>query len=401
MQLTESKKKELSKKILLSRLRILNDFGFYGLLLMHMNFKLDLDCQTAYTDGHVIAFSPDFLDNLTNSEVDFIMMHEILHVVLKHCFRGKVYNNNLFNIACDIVVNSNILKSHNMDLNSISVDNKVSMHLTPTGAEGYDYTAEEVYNMLLKVAKKVDDDSISIFDNPNFGTTDDHDHWVVDENARIVDEWEQRLINASEALQVSRGDIPVGAERLINELKDSSVNWKELLHEFLAYNISDYSFLPPDRRYNDFFLPDYNDSEESLKIKVLVEIDTSSSISKEDLTLAYSEIKGLIEESNGNLEGYLGFYDTEAYDITPFESISDILEIKPLGGGGTDVRSVFSRLDYFSQKMDGNPDAIIIITDGYDNFPSEGVRKNIPVFWLINNYEVTPPWGIVARIKNK
>ena len=399
MQLTESKKKELTKRILLSRLRILNDYGFYGLLLMHMNFKLDLDCKTAYTDGLVIAFSPDFLDTLSNNELDFIMMHEILHIALKHCFRGKELNNYLFNIACDIVVNSNILKSHNMDLNSITVDNNVSMHLTPNGTEGYEHTAEEVYNMLLKEAKIVSDDSITIFDSSNFGIVDDHDHWVVDSNTKIIDDWEQRLINASEALQVGKCNIPVGAERLINELKDSSVNWRELLHVFLSYEINDYSFLPPDRRYDDFFLPDYNNLEEILNIKVLVEIDTSSSISKEDLTMAYSEIRGLILDSNGNIEGYLGFYDAEAYDIKPFESVSDILKIRPIGDGGTSVKSVFDRLDYFGEKMGGMPDAIIIITDGYDTFPKESVRRNIPVFWLLNNYNETPPWGIVARMK--
>lgn len=405
MQLTESKKKELTKKLLLSRLRILNDYGFYGLLLMHMNFKLDLDCNTAYTDGHVIAFSPDFLDSLTSMEVDFIMMHEILHVVLKHCFRGRTYNNMLFNIACDIVVNSNILKSHNMDLNSISVDGNVSMHLAPDGKEGYEYTAEEVYNMLLKkIPKNSTKKDISIYlGSDNIDTIDGHDHWIIDGNTSEEDEWEQRLINASEALQVAnnKGSVPVGATRLIKQLKDSSVNWRELLHEFLSYEVCDYTFLPPDRRYDEFYLPDYNGNEEVLNINVLVEIDTSGSITNDELTMAYSEIKGLIDEAEGRLKGYLGFYDASAYDIKPFDSVSDILEIKPIGGGGTDVSTVFKRLDDFKDTIGDYPDLIIIITDGYDDFPKESVRRNIPVFWLINNDKMTPPWGIVARMKKQ
>ena len=152
MQLTETKKREFIKRILLSRLRILNNHGFYGLMLMHMKFGLDEGCNTAYTDAHKICFSPNFLDELSDKELDLVMMHEIMHVVLKHCFRGRNYDPHTFNIACDIVVNSNILYSNNMDLSSITVKSEGGpiMHLAPNGKEGYNYTAEEVYEMLPK-----------------------------------------------------------------------------------------------------------------------------------------------------------------------------------------------------------------------------------------------------------
>ena len=77
--------KKYSQRIILSRFRILNNNGFYGLLLMHMKFGLDANCDTAYTDGEVINFSPKFLDELSDRELDFVMMHEIMHVALKHC----------------------------------------------------------------------------------------------------------------------------------------------------------------------------------------------------------------------------------------------------------------------------------------------------------------------------
>ena len=410
MQLTDSKKNELTRKLLLSRLRILNDYGFYGLLLMHMKFKLDLNCDTAYTDGYVIAFSPEFLDKLTNREVDFILMHEILHVALKHCFRGTKLNNFLFNVACDIVVNSNILKSHDMDINSICVAGYESMHLAPNGKEGYEYTAEEVYNMFKAKSKKSNLVISSVGDGDGLGNyrgnyrpIDSHDHWVIEDAQRDIDEWNQRLLNAAETVSNrGKGNVPLGLEREIDLMKDSSINWRELLSEFLSFEINDYSFNPPDKRYSDdFFLPDYNDIEEVLDINVLIEVDTSGSISKDDLTCALSEVKGLIDESNGRLKGYLGFYDSEIYDVIPLEDI-DISKVKPVGGGGTSVIDVFKNLDNLTRNMDDKVDAIIIITDGEDEFPKEEVRKNIPVLWIINNNEITPPWGIVARMnRNK
>ena len=89
MALSDEKKKEYMKRLLLSRLRILMNHGFYGLLLMNMVYSIDEDFETAATDGIRIIFSPNFLDKLSDAELDFIMMHEILHVVLQHCFRGR------------------------------------------------------------------------------------------------------------------------------------------------------------------------------------------------------------------------------------------------------------------------------------------------------------------------
>ena len=91
---------------MLSRLRLLNTHGFYGLLLMHMLFAIDVDCETASTDGTSIYFGPRFLESLSDSELDFIMMHETLHVALQHISRGKNLEHERFNIACDIVINS-------------------------------------------------------------------------------------------------------------------------------------------------------------------------------------------------------------------------------------------------------------------------------------------------------
>ena len=66
-------------------------------------------------------FSPDFLENLSEEELDYILMHEILHVVLQHCLRQCERDTDLFSIACDIVVNSNILLSNNMDIKKITL----------------------------------------------------------------------------------------------------------------------------------------------------------------------------------------------------------------------------------------------------------------------------------------
>ncbi len=134
MAIDKSKVNDYAKKLLLSRMRILASHSFYGLLLSHTGFSLDECCPTAYTDGKKIAFNPTFLEGLSDDETDFVLMHEILHIVLQHCMRYDDRNPEGFNIACDIVVNSNILKSFNGDLRKISLDNRPLMHKAPDGS---------------------------------------------------------------------------------------------------------------------------------------------------------------------------------------------------------------------------------------------------------------------------
>lgn len=89
MVLSNEKKKEYVKRLVMSRMRLLINNGFYGLLLMHMIYSIDENCETAATDGHRIFFGPKFLDELSDSELDFIMMHEILHNV-KDCGKQTI-----------------------------------------------------------------------------------------------------------------------------------------------------------------------------------------------------------------------------------------------------------------------------------------------------------------------
>ena len=396
MSLTSDEVKKYTQKLLLSRFRILNRHGFYGLLLMHMGFGLDEACDTAYTDGYRINFSPVFLESLSNDEVDFVLMHEILHVVLKHCFRGRKVDPYLFNIACDIVVNSNILYSKNMNLKYITLEKYgESMHLAPNGKEGYLYTAEEVYNMLIK-------DSLA----KNGGKSvkgesfDDHSHWEEADDDFTIDEWEKRVIDAAESSakrDTSVGNIPLGVQRYISSLKNATIDWRMLLNDFISLEVGDYSFTPPDRRIDGpFFMPDFNEmvEKEDDPKEILFMIDTSGSVNSSQITQAYSEIKGALEQFT-SLTGYLGFFDYVVYEPQEVSSIEDILEIIPKGGGGTNFFAVFE----YVNNLENKPKAIIILTDGYARFPKESVRNGIPVIWVMNNDKVTPTWGEVARMK--
>ena len=114
---------------------------------------------------------------------------------------------------------------------------------------------------------------------------------------------------------------------------------------------------------------------------------------------AFSEVKGAIDQFNGKLQGYLGFFDAQVIPPVQFESVDDLLKIKPYGGGGTRFDIIF---EYINNNMQDNlPKCIIILTDGIAEFPNEAMANNIPVLWIISNSDVTPPWGKIVKIDSK
>lgn len=421
MALSEQQVKGYIRRLLLSRLRILNTHGFYGLLLMHMIYSIEEDLPTACTDGVRITFGVEFLDKLSDSELDFVMMHEILHVVLQHCMRGLDRDQERFNIACDIVVNSNILLENKGDLKSITIKSEgaPSMHLAPDGKEGCLYTAEQVYDMLPPSPLSSKQGSgrgegtgrAKREQGKNHGASagkrwDDHTRWsTYEEDDTLRDVWVKQFAQACEAVSIrekvnGRGLLPLFAKRLLEKLRDPQTDWRTILNEFIQEEVNDYSFSPPDRRFQDspFFLPDFNEMGKSDDpVDILFMIDTSGSMSDKEITAAFSEVKGAVDQFGGKLKGWLGFFDAAIIEPQPFECVEDVLQIKPAGGGGTDFQIIF---EYVHQHMlDRLPSCIIILTDGGAPFPQEHLAQDIPVLWLIDNDQVEPPWGKVARIK--
>jgi len=407
-----------------------------------MGYAVSEEIATACTDGERIIFGADFLESLSDAELDFVMMHEILHVVLEHCARGEELEGERFNIACDIVVNSNILLENGLNLASITLkDYGESMHLTPSGEEGHKYTAEEVYKMLESPpSQKKKEESgggsgkesqgknsgSSKQDNQgnaskqknqggssagksrqgegSGGSWDDHTLWgsKMEDDVPLTDLWRARVADAAEAIAIrdavnGRGTLPLCAKRILEEMKKPKTDWRTVLNEFVEEEIVDYSFSPPDRRFDEspFFLPDFCEKDEKVK-NILFMIDTSGSMSDEQITEAYSEIKGAIDQFGGRLSGWLGFFDAVVVPPEPFADEDEFSVIRPKGGGGTSFDVIFSYVE--KEMADEEPVSIVILTDGYAPFPKESAARGIPVLWMINNDKVTPPWGKIARL---
>ena len=132
----------------------------------------------------------------------------------------------------------------------------------------------------------------------------------------------------------------------------------------------------------------YLDELQQTNIKVAICMDTSGSVSQKELNQFYSEVYGLLCQSP-ETEVNLYFADAELHGPYPLMLASELPE--PKGGGGTDFRPFFEKLN--EREEDELPQLAIYLTDGYGTYPQE---PEYPVLWVINAGGLNSnkiPWG--------
>lgn len=380
-----------ARRMTTARALLVKENPFFGHLAMGLKLAC-APCGTACTDGNRLIFDPDFAEKLSDREMEFVVLHEVLHCALDHCTRGKGLHSEIHNIACDIVVNSTILEMWGLD--TFLVAGKEPMHRTPNGKEGRLFNTEEVYHMLLKNKKR------NLNHQTVYSALDIHDLWQgIEDTEQLQNVWQVRVMKAAEAC-ADISEMPPAVRKLAEELlQRSKVNWRQLLHDFIQYDIYDYTFLPPDRRFSDsdFFLPAYNeDAENGSANDIWVCVDTSGSVTDETLTLAMVEIQDAMRQAG--LKGMISFFDHNITDPVPFSDEEELKRMTPMGGGGTSFSIIFR---YLKEELYPElPKAILIFTDGYARCPAEDAAMEVPVLWLISKGgKKDMPWGQVVEIK--
>jgi len=165
-------------------------------------------------------------------------------------------------------------------------------------------------------------------------------------------------------------------EQIIASLKPK-LNYRNILRQFKATIISSKRILTrmrPNRRYGFAYLG----SRYAFTTSMLVAVDTSGSISNEELALAYSIINRFFKYGIETIDCIA--FDTKIAD-EKFSLKKAKKKIVVKGRGGTYFQPVF---DYFKDQP--SYDAMIIITDGYAPPPTSSINPN-KVLWLFNSKE--------------
>lgn len=364
---------------------------YSGVMLMGKNSVIE-DNVTAYTNGVDKKYGREFISKLTDAQLRGLILHENLHVALKHIPRFKKEfkdNPQAINVATDYAVNDVIMNLKDRDI----------CHLPEGGlydAKYHNWSVREIYEDLKKQQQQNKDSG----GGESLGKTlDEHDF----ENAQSMTDEEAKEMSSKIDKALREGGILAGRmgakiPRVIGDMLEPKVDWREVLREFVnnaTKGSDEYTWRKFNKRQmaNDIYLPSMEN--ESIG-ELIVAIDTSGSIGGQELTEFASELASICSVATPSKVRVL-WWDTEVHGEQVFlpEHYLNIKELlKPQGGGGTMVSCVSEHLN--KQRVEA--EAIIVFTDGY---LESDITWNVkcPTLWLVtqNNNFVAPSGKVVKK----
>jgi predicted metal-dependent peptidase len=386
------------EKLITARIGLLLKAPFFGNLATRMTLvNADDWCPTAATDGRKFYYNSEFVNRMPLKQVEFLVGHEVLHAVYDHMGRTGDRDRKIMNIAADYCVNADLL------------DQRIGERITVCGmlydAKYKGWSMEEVYDDLMKNAKKLDISKLSQqvldehLDGEGDGDGDEKDgkgrpKLSDAEKKAIRDELKDAVLQAAQA--AGAGNLPGGVRRMIKDLTEPMIGWKELLEQQIQSTIkNDFTFARPSRKgwHMDAIMPGMKPGE---TIDIFIGIDTSGSIGPEDLKIFFSEIKGIMDSYNEYKIKVVG-WDTAIGGIGEFTSdnMAEITEFDPEGGGGTDPMCVWEYL----RENNIEPKKLIMFTDYcFFGWRPEEVENYCDTVWIIKgNPGAEPEFGVWAH----
>ena len=352
-----------SKKLLLEE-------PFYGLFLISLNKVWREDLPTAGVSkmniNAQLAINPGFWNSLNEDQRYGLLKHELLHIAFNHLLTRDSYaDKQLFNIAADLEINQYIA-AHRLPEGGITMGSFPDMVL-PVRAGTQKY-----YELLQQKAEEDPQSSIGQM-LQQMGDEDIHGTW---KEFSDLSEAEQKLIKkqidhqlkeVNEAVK-HKGNTPGELQEIINGLYEDpeppKFDWRGYLRRFVANSSIVYT-KKSRRKYNKRYA-----GNPGLKIKmrnhVLVAIDTSGSVSNEELKEFLQEINHIHKTGN---EITLVECDTQINKVEKYKP-SNTYEVH--GRGGTSFQPV---VDYYNENK-RKFTSIIYFTDG-EAYPPNDVKCNI------------------------
>ena len=387
------------EKLTTARVGLLLKAPFFGNMATRMQLIDASDwCQTAATNGRNFYYNKDFVTKLSVKKLEFLFGHEILHCVLDHFGRLGSRDPRLANIAQDYAVNQ------------ILVDERIGEKITEVpiclDSKYRGMAWEEIYDELwdkaekipmedlLKMLGEVLDDHLKEEESAGSGSSDKEGKGKSkpsiskEEAQQIRDEIKQAMVQSAAA--AGAGRVPAGIQRLIKDLTEPKMNWRQLIQQEIQSIVrNDYSFQRFNRKsaHSGAVLPGM---KEDVTIDVAIGMDMSGSIGDEDAKTFLSEVKGIMDQ-------YVDFkiniwtFDTEIYghkEIT-HDNSEDLLGYEVQGGGGTDFEA-----NYTWMKEQGiQPKKFIMFTDGYPCGSWGDPDYCDTIFVVKGNKEAQAPFG--------
>ena len=400
---------DVQDRIIVARVGLLLRHPFFGNMATRLKVQhCDDWCPTAATDGKHLFYNRQFFNALSNKEIEFVIAHEILHCVFDHIIRREDRDPMIYNIACDYIVNNTLVRD------KIGEPVKMIQIFQDWKYDGWQSEAvyDDIYKKAEENGKKFLEQMGELLDEhidwetkpskPKAGKgggkeSDQRPSYTKEEMKKIRDQIKENMISSAQS--AGAGNIPAEVERMIKELTEPKMNWREILRQQIQATIrNDYTFSRPSRKgwHTGVVLPGMNFDQQ---IDCAICFDMSGSIGDDQAVNFLSEVKGIMDEfKEYNLK--LWCFDTAVYNEKDYSSSDgeDFSEYKPIGGGGTEFMCNWE----YMKEHDIQPKKLIMFTDGYP-FGSWGDPDYCDTVFVIHGHHdrsLKAPFGVTTHYED-
>lgn len=320
-------------------------FALLSGILMVGRTTVEDNIPTAMTNGRDDRFGRAFVKKLSDKELNFVVAHEAAHKMFRHLTTWtKLHDENhrLANAACDYVINL-MLRDLDPSEQVIAMPRFTDgpmqgKHMGLIDERFRGMNAKQVFDIL----KEEQEEGAGGDGEGGEGGIDEHD-WggakdmSEEDKKQLARDIDQAIRQGQIAHQKVAGNGAGGVDRLLQELLEPKVDWREQLREYVkaVCRAKDKSSW---RKVNRRFLSTGTYMPSMIGERVghlVIAIDTSGSIGNEELAEFLAEVKGIAEEVNPEKVDLL-YWDSEvaAHEEYDEASIPNIVSsTKPKGVG--------------------------------------------------------------------
>ena len=423
-------------RIIKARAKLMKgNIGMASMLLSLELIEASDRCETMATDGINIYWNDEFVKTLTDSQIQAVLVHEACHVIWEHPLRNvsKKWNHDIWNVATDYVINAWVVYDLGMELPEDGLlDRKYHGKSAEQVARELTNNNEALEDAIEEMKSKSEDSDESESGEGDSQNDDgDSDDGNEDESQdgngsgkSLLDEladmkpsmgevWMPKDEEGNPLSESAMAEVKENIQRAIlmadklegcseggtstmngavQKLNETYVDWVDVMRDLLnsaKSNNPTWSRLNKRHSWRGVNLPS-NDNEPQGG-EIVVAIDTSCSVSQDELNIFATETQNLCEECGIN-KIRVTYCDTsiiknpttgEWWD--EFDLDNEELEFNLRGGGGTRFEPPFN---LFNDETEDTEDVIAFVyfTDGYCSVDAE-VEPSVPVIWALSTNE--------------
>jgi predicted metal-dependent peptidase len=400
---------------------------FYGSMLMNMETKIDFTIRgpidiSVKKEPFVVSFNPLFCAKYKYSEFTALLISEILKLAYEHPASYSKINRGKDQSTHDLLEKSSAASVSDMVQHDIRLDKKDNIKLAlpqdvytvsklaldtgvnPRKQQSLEYYYKVLENFTEKQPEmpqmgqgqsEGDQNKPATQNNQNGKPTHQWEGDDPDEQKERIKSMVSEVYNNMS--EKARGTMPAGlVEQIEAMLKKPEISWKQVLRKFIGTIPVPHRTTKTRLNRRQPYRSDLSGQLPKRLVKIVVAIDTSGSMSTDDIEYVINEIFNIVKDYDHKIT--IIECDAEIGKVYEAKRVSDV-QTKVSGRGGTSFIPV---IEYINESGKFRDALMIYFTDGYGDseIPKPRTLRNM---WVVlqdeKNLSLKEPYGEVKALR--